>query len=359
MTNIESSVPKSNAHPDLDLFFNSAKVLFCIAGFDGYFKKVNPMVSETLGFTTEELMSRPVNSFIYPEDQAVTEDWRQRLREGSILNNFENRYLTKTGEVVWLSWTSVPNPDLQLVFAVAKNITSKKLEELARNDSEQQLKETVYTAMHDLRSPVANMISLLDLCIRPGTLAFPDDLEPVSMLKSSIHDLKIKMDAYLERLIHNDQKTPGVPTIEFAEVLTRVRTMLYAIINETGAVIKTDFSRAETISFHPADLESILLNLISNSIKYRHPDVPPMIELISDINQNNIELTIRDNGLGFDQQALGEKIFEFGQRFHEHTEGKGIGLYLVRRQLQKSGGSIRAESQPGKGTTFYLSFGPA
>lgn len=121
---------------DLEYFFEVTPDLLCIAGFDGYFKKINPAVSKTLGYTSDELFAKPINSFVHPDDQDITNRKRAMLTEGSSLLNFENRYVAKDGSIVWLSWTSVPIIRDSLVFAIAKNITYRKqLEEYDRISS--------------------------------------------------------------------------------------------------------------------------------------------------------------------------------------------------------------------------------
>ena len=118
---------------DLEYFFELSPDLLCIAGFDGYFKKINPAVSKTLGYTPEELMAKPINSFVHPQDQKLTASKRDLIRKSVPLLHFDNRYITKKGDVVWLTWTSMPIESEQVVFAIAKNITyRKKLEEYHR-----------------------------------------------------------------------------------------------------------------------------------------------------------------------------------------------------------------------------------
>jgi len=113
---------------DLDYFFEITPDLLCIAGYDGYFRKINPAVSKTLEFTEEELMSRLISSFVHDEDKAATARTRNEIiiRDNEPLLNFENRYITKSGKIVWLTWTSTPIESEQLVFAIAKNITPRK-----------------------------------------------------------------------------------------------------------------------------------------------------------------------------------------------------------------------------------------
>jgi len=120
---------------DLDHFFELTPDLVCIAGFDGYFRKINQAVSDTLGYTNEELMARPISSLVHADDKGVTAQTRNDIiiRDNKPLVNFENRYITKQGNIVWLCWTSTPVEKEQLVFAIAKNVTvRKRLEEQRR-----------------------------------------------------------------------------------------------------------------------------------------------------------------------------------------------------------------------------------
>ncbi|MBC6111305.1 PAS domain S-box protein [Pedobacter fastidiosus] len=118
--------PSNNAPFDLEYFFELSPDLLCVAGYDGYFKKINPAVSKTLGYSNEELLAAPINSFVHPADKERTGKSRDGLRKGEALLRFENRYLAKDGTAVWLSWTSIPIERDRVVFAIAKDITYRK-----------------------------------------------------------------------------------------------------------------------------------------------------------------------------------------------------------------------------------------
>ncbi|TDO20317.1 PAS domain S-box protein [Pedobacter duraquae] len=139
-----------NELSDLEMFYACSPDLLCIAGFDGYFKRVNPAVSKVLGYSEQELLSRPIDSFVHPEDKAMTGKSRRNVISGTALINFDNRYMTKSGEIVWLTWSSVRIEAKQLIFGVAKDITlRKKLEEYRRishilNEQEQCDPESEY-----------------------------------------------------------------------------------------------------------------------------------------------------------------------------------------------------------------------
>src|SRR5690554_2464627 len=111
---------------NFERFFELTTDLVCIANFDGYFVRVNDAVSKTLGYSFEELYSHHINYFLHPEDQSETISARNELAKISTLHNFENRYITKKGTIIWLSWTSIPSKEDQVIFAIAKDITHKK-----------------------------------------------------------------------------------------------------------------------------------------------------------------------------------------------------------------------------------------
>lgn len=117
----------SKTQYDLEDFFELSPDLLCIAGFDGYFKKVNIAVCRTLGYELHELLASPIEHFIHPEDRELTLRKRRELHDGVALFHFENRYLTKNGTVVHLFWTSVPKMEDRVVFAIAKDISHRNV----------------------------------------------------------------------------------------------------------------------------------------------------------------------------------------------------------------------------------------
>lgn len=111
-------------------FFELTPDLVCVAGKDGYFRRVNQAVITKLEYTEEELFAKPISDFIHPEDKAATQEQRKKLVNGQPLVNFQNRYVSKSGKVLWLNWTSIYFPEREVVFAIAKDVTEKRLAEL-------------------------------------------------------------------------------------------------------------------------------------------------------------------------------------------------------------------------------------
>ncbi|MBE9048403.1 PAS domain S-box protein [Pleurocapsales cyanobacterium LEGE 10410] len=123
---------------ELERFFSLTPSIFCIAGFDGYFKQINPAFSETLGFSQDELLAEPFLDFVHPEDRAATLEEVSKLSIGKATISFENRYRTKNGDYRWLLWTATPYLEEQIIYAAGQDITERKAAEQALKESEER-----------------------------------------------------------------------------------------------------------------------------------------------------------------------------------------------------------------------------
>jgi PAS domain S-box-containing protein len=347
---------------NLEYFFELSPDLLCVAGYDGYFKKINPTVSKTLGYTNDELFAQPIDTFVHPEDRALTSKKRENIIKDNPLLNFENRYVTKNGEIVWLSWTSMPIKSENVVFAIAKNITHKKKLEEDRNallnnltNINRDLKQLTYSTSHDLRLPVSNLLSIFNL-MDVSKIEDQETLEFIDMLKSSTENLKDTLNNYVDSLNRENVLTVHAGELDLNESLNTVLHALGSLIQQSKATINVDFSAFAKINFNRAYLESIFLNLVTNSIKYTRTDYAPVIT-ISTKKENGVnQLIFADEGLGFDMDKVKDKVFGFNQKFHNHADSKGIGLYLVHNHIVSMGGRIAIESEPNAGTKFIISF---
>ena len=359
---MKDPLDKAPASVDLEPFFELSPDLLCIAGYDGYFKRINPAVSKVLGYTEEELYARPIMSFVYPEDLAITQAFREQLKKNNPLYNYENRYVTKSGQLVWLSWTSLPVESDQLIFAIAKDITHKKKLEAERNElvsrlskTNQDLKQLTYTTSHDLRAPVNNFLSVFNL-MDTSTISDPDTLAFIGILRTSAQNLKNTLNTYVDILGEQESLLEETELVSLADTLADVQNSIGSLIKSSRTSFHVDFQEPASIRFNKVYLESVFLNLITNSIKYAHPDRAPVISIRSRITQGMHQLLFSDNGLGFDTEKVKGKLFGFQQTFHDHSDSKGIGLYLVYNHVTSFGGSIAVESQVNQGTLFTISF---
>jgi PAS domain S-box-containing protein len=349
-------------YQQLNEFFMISGDLLCIAGFDGYFKRINPAVSQLLGYTEEELLATPINEFVFAEDKPATVDSRRQVYSGTALRNFENRYLTKAGEIVWLSWTSMPLLDQKLVIAIAKDVTKKKLQEEERTifinkltRINEDLKQFTRMTSHDMRSPVSNLLAMFNL-LDLSKIEDTETLELIQLLKITSECLHDTMNNFVDVMIKTDQSEVTVIDVKLAEVLDTVQRSIQSIVSEAGCVINQDFTAFNHIPFNTMYMESILLNLITNAIKYAHPDRKPLISVASKLKDGQKQLIISDNGIGFDMDKVRDRIFVLHQVFNDRQDSKGVGLHLVYTHVTAMGATISVESKLNEGSSFVISF---
>lgn len=347
---------------DYELFFELTADLFCIAGYDGYFKKINSSVSKVLGYSEEELFSRPINDFVHPEDKFTTAKMREQIHQSKPLLNFENRYLAKSGETVWLSWTSMPVDSQQVVFAIAKNITHKKEIEAHRNALitqmsllNQELKQLTFSTSHDLRAPVNNLLSIFDL-LDPNKIEDQETYELIQLLRNSGKKLSDTLDKYVDVLKERHEKEIAIEQVSLSHCLDQVIESIKTLIHTSQTKFEIDFSSIDLVEFNEPYLRSIFLNLITNSIKYGKPGISPKIIIQSCVQNGQVQLSLEDNGIGLDLEKFGHRLFKINQSFHGHPDSKGVGLYLVYHHVTSLGGKIDVESKVNQGTRFTITF---
>lgn len=345
-----------------ELFFELSPDLLCIAGYDGYFKKINPAVSNLLGYTMEELYARPINDFVFCADKRSTQNVRTELVKSTPLTHFENRYRKKNGEIVWLSWTSLPVESDQLVFAIAKNITHSKMQEADRSklltkltNTNEDLKQLSYKTSHDLRSPVNNLLAVLDL-LDISKINDEEAAELIQIVKLSGEYLKETLDNYVDTLSEKHESLAIKEEVDLNTCMNNVLKSINSLVETSKSTIISDFSQLETIQFNNAYMESVFLNLMTNSIKYKRPDLLPVISIHSEKVNGRNHVIFADNGMGFEMSKVKDQIFGLHQKFHDNIDSKGIGLYLVHNHIASFSGKISVESNVNEGAKFTMSF---
>ncbi len=223
-------------------------------------------------------------------------------------------------------------------------------EELVRHNNE--LRQFSYTVSHNLRGPVARLLGLTDLFTKPISLQEKEEIG--RMINKSGHELDgVLKDLSLIIDIRNDLYQVR-EKISFEVELAKTVSMLRDQIRPSYQ-IDVDFSEAPYVYSIRAMVQSILFNLLSNAIKYRNPenDLRITVKTTKHFNKD-VCLRVTDNGLGFNLQKQKENLFKLYKRFHTHVDGKGLGLYLVKTQVDTLGGKIEIESEINKGTTFQI-----
>lgn len=144
--------------------------------------------------------------------------------------------------------------------------------------------------------------------------------------------------------------------VYLTKAIENTKQNIEALIEEKEAIIEVDVSESHVVNAVPAYLESILLNMFTNALKYSSPDRQLVLKLKSSIIDNKVMLEFSDNGLGIDLKRHGDKIFGMFKTFHRHKDAKGIGLFISKNQIEAMGGSISVRSKVDVGTTFTMVF---
>ncbi|WP_051718900.1 ATP-binding protein [Hymenobacter sp. IS2118] len=216
----------------------------------------------------------------------------------------------------------------------------------------------IYTASHDLKAPISNIEGLLHALLvelPPATVR----TEPVQPLLHLMQDSINRFRRTIEQLtdVSKLQKEHGIPTqpVDLAAVIGDVRLDLEPLIQASGALVEVAVGAVATVLFSEKNLRSVVFNLLSNALKYRDPARVPHIRVRARTEPGFAVLEVADNGLGLDP-ASEQKLFGMFQRFHDHVEGSGIGLYMVKKMIENAGGRIEVSSRLGIGTTFCVYF---
>lgn len=233
-----------------------------------------------------------------------------------------------------------------------------RTQELQRTNQEliehnNQMEQFAFIAAHNLRAPLVRVLGLANL-IQMGE-SEEDKRTALEKLISSTHDLdQVVKD--LNAILNIKRHTGNFTEVDLNESLTRTKRILEKEIDDTGTKMMHNFSEADKVYAIAPYVESILYNLISNSIKYRDPERTPYIAIKTTHEQEFVCLAVMDNGLGIDLHKYKQNIFSLYKRFHLHVEGKGLGLYLVKTQIEALGGRVEVRSEPNEGTTFHVYF---
>lgn len=219
-------------------------------------------------------------------------------------------------------------------------------------DQNNRLQNFAHIVSHNLRNHAGNISMLLSLYDEMESDEEKSDIlvhleSASSSLIDSIADLNEVVDSQAE-------KGGELKEVSFNDYLTKVKSTLTTKIKLSGVQFKEEIPDNFTLTYNPAYMESILLNLISNAIKYRPPDRKPVISIKLKESEGGIFLTISDNGVGIDMEKHGDQLFGMFNTFHGNDDAKGVGLYITRNQIETMGGTIDVESQPGSGTTFHI-----
>jgi PAS domain S-box-containing protein len=312
----------------------------------------------------------PNNSWMFniheDDKERVSISIEQTLKEPSTtLWENQYRYYRANGEIAHIEDRAYIVRDrnkkpIRMVGAM-RDITDEKKLSIERDkitadllQRNRDLEQFAYIISHNLRLPVSNIIGLVNLIHSSTTTLSKKDYEhclaglltSTNKLDDVIKDLNNILQ--LRQRIDKERKI----NICFSELIQDIQIGIADLIRKENVKIVTNFQVDHIVTLK-SYIYSIFFNLISNSVKYRNGK-DPLIEIASERKKNKIVLTFKDNGMGIDLEAQSSKIFGLYNKFHTETEGKGVGLYMTKTQVELLGGQISVKSAINKGTEFRI-----
>ena len=279
--------------------------------------------------------------------------------------NKEIKMLTTSKRAFWVQTMGKPifndNKEIIGIRGVFQDIDAKKTKELDLlrtsniiSSQNERLFNFAHIVSHNLRSHTSNLTLITELINTSETVE--EKLDLMSNIESITNSLNETIE-HLNEVVTIQTTTNNSKTlISFTDTVQQVRSTISQIIINEKAQIITDFSKLERILYIPAYLESIILNLITNAIKYKHPDRNPIINIKTYLEHSKPVLEITDNGIGIDLETFGNKIFGMYNTFHRNKDAVGIGLFITKNQIEALHGEISVKSEVNKGTTFTIKF---
>ncbi len=327
---------------------------------------VNPAFTKMTGYKPKEVIGK--SALVFMNKFSVRKDIKKlaealKKKEEFIFEALNKR---KNKEEYWSNISMIPitNKDNQHShwISIQRDISVEKerekerehlISELTQNNKD--LKQFSYITSHNLRAPLSNLTGLLNL-VEDIPIENEELKEIINGFSKSTTQLNETINDLVNVIIIKDSPSIQKEEIVIRDVFENVFNQLSFLISIKKPIIKMDLHETQVISLNKSYIESILLNLMTNSLRYHDPKRQLKIWISSKKTVNETNLIFRDNGIGIDMARNKDKIFGLYQRFHDYPDSKGLGLYLVKSQVESMGGKISVESEVGVGTTFTITF---
>ncbi len=328
------------------------------------FNFISQKVKSILGYTPEEWLAEPSfwQNHIHSDDKDWVQKYCKQQTEGSLNHDFEYRMIAKDGSIVWLR--DIVNVVLEngkpiSLRGIMIDISRTKEAEKELNDSfelvsrqNKRLLNFSYIISHNLRSHTSNITSIISLIESSQSKQEIDQM--IQLLKTVSCSLNETMLHLNEVINIRTNISLASESLDLEHFINMAINSLCEQISSNEVTIFNEIPKDTMINYNPAYLESILYNVISNSVRYRDPSRKPIIRITLVIENNIKVLQISDNGIGIDLVRNADKVFGMYKTFTNNSDSKGIGLFITKNQIDAMGGNITVESELNVGTTFKI-----
>lgn len=362
---------RKQANREIQKFYSLPLNLMCTATPDGYFKEINSQFEDVLGYSKEELLSKPFTELTHPEDLEATMKEVEKLASGEqeVVVDFENRVSCKDGSFRWIVWTATFDEKSGLLYIIGKDVTERKKMEEELVEAKEKAEEAnkakshfVANMSHEIRTPMNSILGFADML---KELADSDlEKEYVENIRKSGQSLlKLINDILDLSKIESGKKEVDIHPVDVERVVDEVKSIFALQAGDKGLEIRSviDKDLPAALLLDEMKLRQILINLMGNAIKFTEEgfiEIGVESEEISETESRvNLEIYVKDTGIGISKEKQ-DKIFrEFEQEDYSTSDkygGTGLGLSISNRLAHLMNGSIKVNSTQGKGSTFTV-----
>jgi PAS domain S-box-containing protein len=331
---------------------------FILLDTEGYITSWNPGAEYIKGYRSDEIIGKHFSIF-YPKE-AVDKGWpEQELAFAKTQGRFEDEgwRVRKDGSQFWANVVITPFKsdagNLRGFWKITRDLTERKLIEDRLRRSNKELEQFASIAAHDLQEPLRKVQAFGDrLQSRAGATLDTQSRDYLARMLASATRMRTLINDLLS-FSRVTTKAQPFTSVDLDVLVREVISDLEVRLQQTRGRI--DLVSLPVLDADPLQMRQLFQNLIGNALKFRRPEVPPVVTIESRRLGSFWQIFVRDNGIGFEEKYL-DRIFEMFQRLHgiEEYEGTGMGLAICRKIVDRHGGSITAVSVPGAGATFIL-----
>lgn len=325
----------------------------------------SPAMLKALDYTMNELKGRSIFEIMHPEQALESRaNFYHILEKPGTLIPRVNRFVSKNGRELWVEGVVINLLEDENVRAIVSNhrdISERRSHEAklqqflnVTTDQNKRLQNFAHIVSHNIRSHVVNISGIVDILNASDEKTEQEKL--MRMLKASTDKLSETTDNLNDIITIQNNLDNSRTRLNLREEIIKTGDSINSISTNNNTTIINEVNESVYLDVVPSYLESILLNMMTNAIKYRSPERDPIIRLYTEQDKDYTILCIQDNGIGIDLDMHGKKLFGMYKTFHSNKDARGLGLFITKTQIESMNGKIEVESTPNSGSTFKIYF---